>query len=554
MLNMKKKNAITLLALVLTIVILLLLAAIAIQMTLGENGLIAKSTQAQKEQAKAELYDTEKQSYTRLSLQAVENKMPKPDVEEVLTTEEFTAKYNVVGGNITDKKGTVIDTKEAVLDMLKIKYIVPTSELEEEVEEATPSTPTPTPTPEETTPIPTPTPEETTPVAPWSKTVAGFTIAEEDRYKTILKFRVLGEKAKIKFYGTFKIDYGDGTTRTLTGSSSNSSEVKEFNRGEYVFKIAEYDNTCKFHLEDDEENGEFEVEVIYWGDIGKNTFLDIEHISKIYEPEPDKIFVAYIKAKFSEIPEWLFEKKVTATLSSAFWHCDNIRSIPENLFEKCINVKEFRTTFYDCRNITSIPENLFKHNVNVTHFNRTFDSCGGLTSIPENLFKYNVNVTSFRETFDHCDNITSIPEKLFKYNVNAIEFNKTFSDLDSITSIPENLFKYNVNATDFTGVFRGCYSIRSIPENLFKYNVNAINFKTAFMLCTYLASIPENLFQYNTKSEIFYETFSHCPSLSIIPNKIIEYAKANGRKATGMFYNSDRASNYNSLPDYMKHS
>ena len=90
--------------------------------------------------------------------------MPKPDVEEVLTTEEFTAKYNVVGGNITDKKGTVIDTKEALLDMLKTKYIAPTSELEEEVEEeVTPSTPTP---------------EETTPQVVWPKFVAGVTINE----------------------------------------------------------------------------------------------------------------------------------------------------------------------------------------------------------------------------------------------------------------------------------------------------------------------------------------------------------------------------------------
>ena len=53
----KKKNAITLLALVITIIILLLLAGVAIQMSFGENGLIAKSVQAQKEQAKAELYD-----------------------------------------------------------------------------------------------------------------------------------------------------------------------------------------------------------------------------------------------------------------------------------------------------------------------------------------------------------------------------------------------------------------------------------------------------------------------------------------------------------------
>lgn len=235
MLNMKKKNAITLLALVLTIVIMLLLAGIVIQMTLGENGLIVKSTQAQKEQAKAELYDIVKQSYTRLSLQAVENKMPKPGVEEVLTTEEFTAKYNVVGGNITDKKGTVIDTKEAVLEMLKTKYIVPTSELEEE--ENTPATP------EETTPTPTPTPapEETTPQVVWPKVVAGVTIPEEDKDKMILKIRVPGTKAKIRFsngYSTeIKIDYGDGVVRNI------SQEIKEFNGGEHVVKIlGDYSN------------------------------------------------------------------------------------------------------------------------------------------------------------------------------------------------------------------------------------------------------------------------------------------------------------------------
>ena len=41
-----KKTGITLIALVITIVIMLLLAGVAIQMTMGENGLIAKSVQA----------------------------------------------------------------------------------------------------------------------------------------------------------------------------------------------------------------------------------------------------------------------------------------------------------------------------------------------------------------------------------------------------------------------------------------------------------------------------------------------------------------------------
>ena len=50
----KRREAITLLALVITIVIMLLLAAIAIQMVLGENGLIIKASKAKKESQQAE--------------------------------------------------------------------------------------------------------------------------------------------------------------------------------------------------------------------------------------------------------------------------------------------------------------------------------------------------------------------------------------------------------------------------------------------------------------------------------------------------------------------
>ena len=119
---MKKKRGVTLLALVITIVIMLLLAAIAIQMTLGENGLIAKSTQAQKEQAKAELLELVKMEYSTLNIKASAAKQEKPEPEEVLLQEEFKNKYDVVGENIADKKGNIIATKAEVLSGLKILY------------------------------------------------------------------------------------------------------------------------------------------------------------------------------------------------------------------------------------------------------------------------------------------------------------------------------------------------------------------------------------------------------------------------------------------------
>lgn len=78
--KLKNNKAITLLALVITIIIMLLLAAVAIQMTFGENGLIVKATQAKAEQAKAELYDIAKLEYLNLRTKAIENNQPEPTV------------------------------------------------------------------------------------------------------------------------------------------------------------------------------------------------------------------------------------------------------------------------------------------------------------------------------------------------------------------------------------------------------------------------------------------------------------------------------------------
>lgn len=64
----RNNKGITLLALVITIIIMLLLAAVAIQMTIGENGLIAKSTKARIEQAKTELLEGSALQFTEYNM------------------------------------------------------------------------------------------------------------------------------------------------------------------------------------------------------------------------------------------------------------------------------------------------------------------------------------------------------------------------------------------------------------------------------------------------------------------------------------------------------
>ena len=100
--RIKRKNAITLIALVITIIVMLLMAGVAIQMAMGENGLIVKSIQAQKDQVKSELYDTAKLSYISLNSKALESGLASPQAELVFSTTEFASKYNVIGNDITE--------------------------------------------------------------------------------------------------------------------------------------------------------------------------------------------------------------------------------------------------------------------------------------------------------------------------------------------------------------------------------------------------------------------------------------------------------------------
>ena len=408
--NRKNKNAITLIALVITIVIILLLAGVAIQMTMGENGLIAKSEQAQKAQAKAELYEIAKLSYINLKAKATENGQPSPQAELALSTTEFRDRYDIVGDDITDKNGNVIDTKANVLNVIQGTVTGGFSSGT--------------------------TPGGSTPAESWPKTVGGVTISEEDKDKMICKL-VVKKNTEVMFGASstdpIEVDYGNGVIAELY-----YPEQKTYNRGEYILK---FKNITDFRIGIMNIN-DFEIEILQWGNIKENTTLEIYSVSKIYEPEPDKILVKYINAKFTEIPEWLFSKKTTSTVMSTFTMCNNITSIPEGLFKNNLNITSFARIFYNCKGLTSIPEGLFKNNINAINFENSFTGCSGLTSIPEGLFKNNINATNFENVFVACLGLTSIPE-------NIIELGKKVKERGGISS---GMFWYCISASNYSSI------------------------------------------------------------------------------------------------------
>ena len=418
----KDKNAITLLALVITIIIMLLLAGVAIQMAIGENGLIAKSTQAKKQQSKADLYSTAKLEYLNLKTKAIENNQPEPAVESVLSESNFLNKYNIVGDNITNKNNEFIETKENLLK--ELTTLISNSD----------------------TPI----------------------IADEDKDKLILRLNVKNttnlEIIQFDAPAPAKVEFHDGTIENTQYLGCFAPSItKTYSSGTYLLKLSEFNKVdsprpltnSAFTIRIDPAKAS--IDVINWGKNPKhNINISLKAVNKIYSSEPDLLTITYDSAIFNEIPKNLFDKKTTNTIIISFYQCNNINEIPEDLFKNCINVENFFSTFYNCPNIKSIPENLFKYNTKAKQFIATFWWYKG-ENIPENLFKYNVNAQNFNSTF-YMSNIKSIPDNLFSNNPHINNMYITFGSCSELLHIPQTIIDKALSAVDHTYTFQGCTS------------------------------------------------------------------------------------------------
>ena len=399
--KLKNNKAITLLALVITIIIMLLLAAVAIQMTFGENGLIVKATQAKAEQAKAELYETAKLSYLNLKTKAVTNNQSEPKVEVILSETNFLSKYNIVGDNITNKNNEVIDTKENLL---------------KEIEKLSTTSDTPT-------------------------------VAEVDKDKLIIRVNV--KESTTLFvschWGGHQMigELPDGSTKNVYYHPNHIPTIVEnYSPGSYILKFS---GTTPQYLDGitfETNNTKASIDIINWGKEHANeTRVSIEAVDKIFRPEPDLYIVDYKKAVFNKIPEYLFSKKITNTKMSTFSQCNNLDEIPEDLFKNCVNAISFSDTFYNCKNITSIPENLFKYNINANKFDGTFGETG-ITSIPENLFANNPNITTVNYAFKNCTHLSNIPQSIINKFMSIPHHSSAFEGCTSASnynSIPVEL-------------------------------------------------------------------------------------------------------------------
>ena len=187
--------------------------------------------------------------------------------------------------------------------------------------------------------------------------------------------------------------------------------------GEYILKI---DKVRDFKIYNDSRNN-CEIEVLHWGKIeekNEENQILLYNISKVYEPEPDKIPIEYWNSKFVEIPEWLFSKKVSSKTMSGFYYDDTITNIPENLFINNTKIKNLINTFNGCEGINRIPSKLLNNNNKVINVSRMFEDCKNLETIPiEIINKVMSGSIDYEGMFYGCtkaDNYNNIPDRFKK--------------------------------------------------------------------------------------------------------------------------------------------
>lgn len=200
------KKGITLIALVITIIILLLLAAVAIQLALGQNGLIVKSIQSGKEQAKSELLESAKLEYANLKAKDLENNSEDANFENILSSSNFLSKYDISGDNILKKNSNeIIFTKKELKDALGSE--IPSSE-----------------------------------------------VSEDDKYSTVIKLKVPNGTEEERTFGIvaetgshypigFDLDFGNGRKVKEEFLSLGVTHKEIYNPGEYILKLKTHDYT-----------------------------------------------------------------------------------------------------------------------------------------------------------------------------------------------------------------------------------------------------------------------------------------------------------------------
>lgn len=191
--------------------------------------------------------------------------------------------------------------------------------------------------------------------------------------------------------GTFNctVNWGDGNTSTINAYNSLSRIHTYATNGTYNVEIIGDCSAWNMYLKPDASKL---TDIIYWGDAEK--FDGFSHL--------ENAFINCTNLKSTGVGKIL--AKNTLTKVNSMFFSSGINSIGSGLFDNCVNLSTnaFNYTFFDCNNLKTVPSDLFKYNVSALNFDGVFFHCDNLESLPIGLFSYNVNANSFINSFNYC--------------------------------------------------------------------------------------------------------------------------------------------------------
>ncbi len=217
-----------------------------------------------------------------------------------------------------------------------------------------------------------------------------------------------------------KVDWGDGTTSTLTKANYSSTSSISSSLHKYT-----QDNESTIH-----------TITITSPDFSKTALMSIS---------------TYLGGtESSRVPFKAFRNSLIS-VDSPIPKVAGIFPYPYNSTTATLSSNSLQGLFYDCSNLKSLCSGVFDCNPNVANFScilALYTHLGQETMpIPSQLFRYNTNASNFESAFQGRS-IKTIPEDLFKYTDKQLNLKNALDNLNEwnpMDSIPTNLFWYNKN-------------------------------------------------------------------------------------------------------------
>lgn len=438
--NKKKRNSgITIIAMVATIVVLIILAAISLQTTFGDNGIIENVNQAQYLNKKAKAKEALQKFVNAKILETGNTKyLPGNLIQDLGNSPVFANKFRVSYANIEDP--VIIFDGESEDIQIPVSEVIDAT-LDDD----------------------------------WDKHIPTLPLGNDDRY-TIFKVSNVENRPL-----TVRFDMKDGTELSLrdleiyaANSQKEAPEIREDHGGVVVrfkrsntaiiriyFKKFQRDKTIKMGVNNSNENSKkLRIEIQKFGTHTQNINTEINDYNSIHIADSlhriawyDYIGVDFAEgeAKSISITKNIFEKhKNEEELPYLFKKIGyRLKEIPNGILEG-VQARNFKYFFANLDNVV-IPEDIFRNIPEMTNIDYMFSGAKNLT-VPRNLIKIG-GFQDARGTFEYTDGLRfSMP--VFKaktipqygnYNTDFLEgglfgMSYMFKGAKNMT-IPDNFFK-----------------------------------------------------------------------------------------------------------------